>query len=266
MSWLYSRALVEASLAGTYSDGELYVLSNSMPIAQAYLSPDRMKAFSRLSRFGMTFEPLTDDVGADLLTWCRAAFPVRTYPSQEREQESKENSPDSGWKWPGSFAKYDPATRSWRTRQCSLLGGLTEFSETWPRWGLMQDGESSVLPTLVRPTNESGSGLLPTPTATDYKGSPTSTLGSRMDHSRGVRLEEHLKRQLLPTPTAGNWHSAGRMDEWGGKNWTRGLEIGRLHLNPSLVEEMMSFPLGWTGLKPLGMLKFRLWRQQHGDC
>lgn len=34
-------------------------------------------------------------------------------------------------------------------------------------------------------------------------------------------------------------------------------------LNPNWVEWLMGWPIGWTDLKPLGMDKFRLWRQQH---
>jgi hypothetical protein len=72
-----------------------------------------------------------------------------------------------------------------------------------------------------------------------------------MDHPRGVRLEEVFNRMLLPTPSAGNDHSAGRLDEWGGKNKFRGLELGRSHLNPSFVDELMGYQAGWTDCGPL---------------
>lgn len=37
------------------------------------------------------------------------------------------------------------------------------------------------------------------------------------------------------------------LDEWGGSsNPFRGTEIGRLRLNPSWIEELMGFPIGWT--------------------
>ena len=48
---------------------------------------------------------------------------------------------ECGEKWHGSFAKFDPNSSSWKTHQCSLLGDLDEFLETWPQWGLMRDGE-----------------------------------------------------------------------------------------------------------------------------
>ena len=37
-------------------------------------------------------------------------------------------------------------------------------------------------------------------------------------------------------------------------------------LNPTWVEWLMGWPLGWTDLKPLEMDKFQQWQQQHLDC
>lgn len=88
--------------------------------------------------------------------------------------------------------------------------------------------------------------------AKDRRGSPRGeSLLKRTEMSRGVRLEEFMLRQRLPTPSAGNLNSAGRLDEWGGKNPFRGTDIGRLHLNPSFVEEIMGFTVGYTALEPL---------------
>lgn len=35
-------------------------------------------------------------------------------------------------------------------------------------------------------------------------------------------------------------------------------------LNPTWVEWLMGWPLGWTDLKPLETDRFREWQQQHG--
>jgi len=35
-------------------------------------------------------------------------------------------------------------------------------------------------------------------------------------------------------------------------------------LNPPWVEWLMGFPIGWTDLKPLAMVKFQQWLQQFG--
>jgi hypothetical protein len=78
MSWLFSQALVAAYSADTSSAGEPSAPSNGNPIPQAYCAPDKMTAFSRLSRFGMTYAPLTATHGEAVLTSYLAAFPVRT--------------------------------------------------------------------------------------------------------------------------------------------------------------------------------------------
>ncbi len=87
MSWLYSRALVEEYLAGNYLDGERCALLSGNPTPQAFLPPDRMTDFCRPSRFGMTFAPLTDGLGAELLTWFLAASRARTSAQQGKERE-----------------------------------------------------------------------------------------------------------------------------------------------------------------------------------
>ena len=68
MSWLYSRVLVEEYLGDISLDGEQSVQLSGNPTQQAYCAPDKMTDFSRLSRFGMTFKPLTENLGEELLT------------------------------------------------------------------------------------------------------------------------------------------------------------------------------------------------------
>ena len=141
MSWLYSRALVEAYLPESCLDGEQFAPLNGNPIPQAYCAPDKMTDFSRLSRFGMTYKPLTENLGRELLTLYLADFHAPTFQQQDEAQVLMEKPLECGEKWRASFTKYDPDLRLWKTHQCSLLGDLDEFSETWPQWGLMHDGE-----------------------------------------------------------------------------------------------------------------------------
>jgi hypothetical protein len=130
-------------------------------------APDKMTAFSRLSRYGMTYKPLTEDRGEELLMSYLAAFHAKTSPQPEKEQGLTESGQGCGEKWHGSFVKYDPDSFLWRTHQCSLLGDLESYSETWPRWGLMRDGECWEQPMLAHRTSETESGLWPTPTVFD---------------------------------------------------------------------------------------------------
>ena len=69
MSWLYSQALEAEFLEANSLDGTPSAPSNPTPTPQAYLPNDRMTDFSRPSRYGMTFGPLTDSHGEELLTW-----------------------------------------------------------------------------------------------------------------------------------------------------------------------------------------------------
>ncbi len=141
MSWLFSQALVEEYLGDICLDGEPSAPLSGNLTQLAYLPQDKMTDFSRVSRFGMTFRPLTADRGEELLTSYLAAFHAKTFPQPERAQELTESDQECGEKWQGSFTKYDQDSCSWKTHQCSLLGGLEPFLETWPRWGLMRGGE-----------------------------------------------------------------------------------------------------------------------------
>ena len=78
MSWLFSQALVEAFSGESCLDGEPFVPLSGNPTPQAYCAPDRMTKFSRLSRFGMTYAPLTESRGEELLTLYLAEFPAKT--------------------------------------------------------------------------------------------------------------------------------------------------------------------------------------------
>lgn len=166
MSWLFSRVLVEAYSEATSSDGEQYAPSKSTDTPQAYCAPDKMKAFSRLSRFGITFAPLTESLGEGLLTWYLVGFRARTSVQQADEQELKVSEVDCGKRWHAWFAKYDRATSSWKTAQRSLVEDLELYSETWPKSGTMRNGVCWEQVTLERRITESESGYwVGTPTA-----------------------------------------------------------------------------------------------------
>jgi hypothetical protein len=87
MSWLISKTLMNLlcsqgqaveSLVDTCLDGEQSVLSNGNNTPQAYCAPDKMTGFSRLSRFGITYAPLMENRGEELLTLYREDFLAKT--------------------------------------------------------------------------------------------------------------------------------------------------------------------------------------------
>ena len=279
MSWLYSQVLVEEYLGANSLDGEQSVQSSGKPIPQAYCAPDKMTDFSRLSRFGMMFKPLTDILGEELLTSFRAGFLAKTFQPRGGGQELMENEAECGEKWRGSFTKYDPDSSLWKTHQCSLLGDLDEFLETWPAWGLMRDGECWEQRTLEQSIRGIGFGLLllPTPTASQMPCEGTVRIMRKAWESGEFTLEEASavagrdvrksqgKVQAWPTPVCqDSRHATTRHLDPKNNYWKSNLgEVvmsleqpntgGRL--NPTWVEWLMGWPLGWTDLKPLVMDK-----------
>jgi len=234
MSWLYSQALVVASLGENSLAGEPYAPSNGTPTPQAFLC--NAKTTAAWTRFpsGMTCKPLTDDHGEDLLMSYRAGFHAPTYPPPAKEPASTAKNPACGSIWPESLARWDRATSSWKTRQCLLFEDSTESLETLPSWGSMRGGELLALEPLELFTEETESGLLATPTARDWKDCGTKTAPpSRPKHS-----EQTLGQQL-------------------------GVKIG-LAPQPAFAEWMMGWPSGWTDLQPLATAKFQQWSASHG--
>jgi hypothetical protein len=78
MSWLFSQVLVGEYLGDICLDGEQSVQSNGSHTQQAYCAPGKMTDFSRLSQFGMTFKPLTENLGEELLMSYLAGFHAKT--------------------------------------------------------------------------------------------------------------------------------------------------------------------------------------------
>jgi DNA (cytosine-5)-methyltransferase 1 len=294
MSWLFSQVLVEEYLEDTSLDGEQSVQSNGNPTPQAYCAPDKMTKFSRLSRFGMTYKPLTDARGEALLTLYLEDFHAKTSAPQEKAQELKVADPQCGNTWLASLAKYDPNTSSWRTAQCSLLEDLELSLQTFPRWGSMRNGALYQLPTLVQtisvkefglePNNETffhtpnTTGLdggsngrkalkkrqesWPTPQARDHKGSSGRS-------NMGEELDLPTKVKMFPTPTANEdacGKPTGKMQKMLGNHPDVRQDPNGGTLNPTWVEWLMGWPLGWTDLKPLEMDKSLYVQQQHGLC
>ena len=273
MSWLFSQALVEEYLGDTSLDGEPSVQSNGNPTQQAYCAPDKMTDFSRLSRFGMTYKPLTESRGEELLTLYLGAFPAKTSAQPVREQGLTENGQECGEKWPASFTKYDPDSCLWKTHQCSLLGDLELYSETWPQWGLMRNGECWEQQMSAHLTNETEFGLSgkwPIPDAncgmrgTQENWTPKRKSGHLAQYTinQAVRDAERIK---WGTPKVQDSRHALR-DRGKGN---LGEQVSGLHnggkLNPLWTEWLMGWWIGWTDLKPLEMDKFLCVPQPHGE-
>jgi hypothetical protein len=216
-----------------------------------------------------------------------AASRAKISPMPERALGSPVHGRVFGPSTQDSFASYDPDTSSWRTSQLCLDGDLDEFSETWPRAGTTRNGIAYQQQPLAPLTGATGSGLLPTPeNRGSVAGWPTPT-GSvaQLGESPESWLALTIAVQIWPTPTAGDskntanatakrrnpdsrhhsgttlvdavrmWPTPTKSDGEGGPGVSNRRKGGknlrtavRGQLNPTWVEWLMGFPLGWTDL------------------
>lgn len=220
MSWLFSQALVAEYSQGTAWAGAPCAQLSVMPTPHKFWRNDKTVEPCDLSRFGLTCAPLTEDRGADLLTWFRGASLARTSALPAKAQALTESAAACGATWRGSLARFDPASATWRTAQLSLLGDSEECSVIWPRSGMTAGGQCWELPTLAPPTSGTGSGLwVPTPCATDAKpitgGNLYVTETGAVRHMRpdGKSSNRGLAASaaMWPTPTSSLGTNGGRV-------------------------------------------------------
>lgn len=244
MSYIFSRALVEAYLAANCSESAPSAPSSSNPIPQAYCSPDKMTAYSRLSRFGITYAPLTDDHGAALLTWYLEASRARTSARREKAPVSTAPGLASGGKCTELSMMYDPESCSWKTHLCLWEEDLPESSVTLPASGMMLRGVCWELTPLDYPITVPDYGFLPTPRACIGTHGIAWSRAEQGNHK--CNLEDYLAYLYIRN---------------GGKR-VRGMCV-----SASFAALMMGWPQKWTSLQPLATDKFREWRQLHsGFC
>jgi len=240
MSWLFSRALVEASLGDNCSDGELSAPLRSTPTPPACFSHGKTTDAWNPSQYGMTCRPLTASRGEDVLTWCRevSRVPTSARPTPTNE-DSRATGRGCGAKWPASFAKCDRDSFGWRTFQQSLFGGLTEFYGTWPAWGLMLGGECWVVRMSVSRCGVTECGLWRPATSGDAVG-------------RGYHGKLH----------GNHWPALpGQICQYLGLP-IQCPETGLIA--PWVYEELMGWPKEWSACGPLGTDRLHDWTRQHG--
>lgn len=237
MSWHYLQEGVAASWQESCLDGAPSALLKLMPERVRSCLTECVMESSNNSQSGMTSEPLMENHGMDQSMLSQADSHAKTSASAGGGQDWMASALDYGWKWPESFVKFDRELSLWKTRQCSLLGGLAEFSETWPEWGLMQDGECSMRQPLEQRITEHGFTWLLTPTAQIWKAwtfrNPLKLI--RKNHADG-NLQEQLMRLYQRMTT------------------------------PRCQEILMMWPEGWTDSKPLAMDGFQQWLQEQCEC
>ena len=317
MSWHYLREVAGESLEDICLGGEpLPPLKSKTTHAEFYCKGKLTDSYLD-SLSGTISAPLRENPGEVESMSSAGVSLVRTSQPQEKGMDSMESGQDSGHKWRGWLAKFDPLSCSLKTAQCSLLGEEYESLQTLPRWGMTRHGLLWELPTLEHRTRGIGCGLSPdgvtffhTPNTTGLDGGsnsrkalkkkmemwPTPTVGcveggeqsNRVEKTEsggyilrklnkphmtyGAKLSDAVlyeeKKVMLPTPNARDWKDS----QTAGNRKSPGLgviaHLGTTdggQLNPPWVEWLMGWPIGWTGLKPLGTDKSPSVPQVLGD-
>ena len=205
---------------------------------------------------------------------------AKTSPLPGEAQALMVNVADYGQNTPDLLASFDRDSYLWRTSQHCLVEGLTEFSETWPRSGMMRNGTAYRLPPLVRLTEGTESGLWRTPQAGDSERGITrdkDKLEKRLSNGGQLSLTTQIVHpHLWPTPTvSGNYNRKGASKTSGDglatavkmwptptahnskegvypaeylRNTPTPAAVAGGRLNPTWVEWLMGFPAGHTDL------------------
>lgn len=304
MSWHCSQALAAVCSEVDCLAGEQSAQLKSTTTAGESSCSDSATEFSTHFQSGTTCGLSTGDRGVDSWISSLAASRARTFQQPAKAPESTASEAGCGPSSRGSLAKYDRSSRSWKTRQCSLLGGLVEFSETFPKWGSMRGGALyqhktpsglAALRRSITSAEESGSSQkMPTPTANiGERGGRGDLLGTirgyqytrrrhrsqaekvptphgfskdgKSNGPSGNELGRAVNQSLrVATPTARDWRSGKASVETLEKNSRPLSEQIGGSLNPPWVEWLMGWPIEWTALQPLATDKFQQWLEQHG--
>jgi len=207
MSWHYLQGQEVASSEGKGLGGIPSVLLKLINTPEMSCSLDKQTGASQSFQCGMMLEPSMGNLGEGKSVLSQGVSRAKTLVAPGTGKVLKEKNQGYGKNMPVSLAKYDPVLCLWKTHQTLLFGGLEQFSEIFPRWGMMQDGECFRLLILVHATSEKGCGYLPTPSAVGQGGSGSGKKWNKINN------EMKLKR----------------MEAW-----------------PPLLEIMMGWPIGWT--------------------
>ena len=225
-------------------DGALSDMSNGTTTASAS-SPHASETESCLPpQSSLTcvssHSPVQPTSTEELRTWLQQVSRASRFRSEENNSV-KQTSETCGPQRQMSFAVFDRDSSCWKTSQASLFLDTSEQSSvTWPRWGLMLDGECWEVTTLEPPSVENESGYLPTPRAS------VGTHGICWKRAKNGEHRSQIEDYLA-------WLSLNH-----GGQVIRGLTV-----NADFQDWLMVWPTAWTDLKPLEMDRFHVWRLSH---
>ena len=269
MSWHFLQGQEAASWEGNCLDGAPSALLSLIPTPAESCLLDRPMDALTDSRSGMMCGPSTANRGAETSMSSAEASRVRTSAQPGKGPESPELDPVCGPRWHALSVRFDLALCSWKTARSLFPEVLPWSSVILPRWGMMHDGECWERNTPELPISGIGFGSWPTPVADGAQGGtslgwavrnvPTPTVHGNYNRKGASRnsgngLATWVKH--VPTPTCQRGKNAPGCP-------CLTMVVGGT-LNPTWVEWLMGWPLGWTDCAVLEKDKFQQWLGSHG--
>ena len=154
------------------------------------------------------------------------------------------------------LASYDPVTQSWKTSEDISLWGEQPSLESLPKSGMTRNGVLYRQPEWVRPIDETGLLLWPTPTTQENE-HPGAVWNEKMRRVAATGTTHSMNLadavQFWPTPTVDDSKNvkatSGRRAKSGLVARVNQTTQGNGKLNPNWVDWLMGFPIGWTDLE-----------------
>lgn len=247
MSYTYLQDQGEESSADCFSDIDQFAPLNGIWMQEKNSSKDKKTELCHDSQFGMMYQHLTESHGTELQKLFVVDSHVKTFPQQDTGKDCLEKGLDCGQKWQGSLAKWSRDMFSWRTHQLSLITDSEPFSESYPRWGIMQDGEFWELTIQDYHTTAIGAGLLPTV----VKNEGAAFLGGPLRSTETWKDADRLSHRLI-----GLWMNFADRE-------MNGRIKKKIACHPIFAEWMMGWPEMWSGSLELETDKFQAWLHSH---
>ena len=274
----------EESLQTFCLDTYLSELAKSRNTQGTFCSQDSETESCQPSQSGTMFVASTEHPGEDQLMFFAEDSHAKTSLPLEMVQELRANALACGKNMQDSLMRCGLNLSLPKTHRCLEPEDLEPSSKTLPTWGMMQDGVCLELAMSVRRIKEKECGSWPTPTVAEATKIPATANYGQVglnNHPaiRGLPTRPKLKKdggtrtqQKWPTPLA-SCGSKPDSDAERRRNsphmesavkLVEGLPVKeRRPLNPSWVEWLMGWPIGWTDLKPLVTDRFRNVQQWH---
>ncbi len=239
-----SQELAGEYLADCCVDTDQFVQLKSRSTQEKYSCNDSGTECCQSSPSGTMSAPSMESHGEDQLMLFAEDSPAKILVRRVKEQELPENVRAYGRSMQESLTRYGLSMSLPKTLHCFELGDLELSSKTWPKWGMMQDGECWELGTRALPIKETECGSWPTPATRDYKDTGHLYAVTRKD---GKSRIDTLGRKVQ--------ESVGAV----GLVKTQPTEKGSL--NPSWVEWLMNWPINWTSLEKINNEHFKYWQE-----